>query len=109
MYLLEDTEVVGWTGWREDRRGWGASGAHQRPADLVVAADDPDFPAQLRSIPDPPRSLWIRGAVRREDALAVAIVGSRRATSYGLALAERLAAWRARQTQAVLDDPSNAG
>ena len=24
------------------------------------------------------------------------------------ALAERLAAWRARQTQAVLDDPSNA-
>jgi 5-(carboxyamino)imidazole ribonucleotide mutase len=25
------------------------------------------------------------------------------------ALAERLAAWRARQTQAVLDDPSNAG
>ena len=25
------------------------------------------------------------------------------------ALAERLAAWRARQTQAVLDDPSNVG
>ena len=25
------------------------------------------------------------------------------------ALAERLAAWRARQTEAVLDDPSNAG
>ncbi|HKZ06484.1 MAG TPA: DNA-processing protein DprA [Methylomirabilota bacterium] len=57
----------------------------------VLVPDGPDFPAQLRSIPDPPSSLWMRGTVQREDALAIAVVGSRRATPHGLALAERLA------------------
>lgn len=52
--------------------------------------DDPCYPALLRAVPAPP-PLDVRGTLQPEDALAVAIVGSRRATAYGLEVAERLA------------------
>jgi DNA processing protein len=51
----------------------------------------PGYPALLRAVPSPP-ALWVRGALGPDDALAVAIVGARRATPYGLATAERIAA-----------------
>ncbi|MBI1845398.1 MAG: DNA-protecting protein DprA [Candidatus Rokubacteria bacterium] len=49
------------------------------------------YPALLRAVSSPPE-LWIRGEVIEADALAVAIVGSRRATPYGVEVAEGLAA-----------------
>src|SRR6184192_4030119 len=49
--------------------------------------DAPGYPALLRAVPSPP-ALWVRGALAADDALAVAIVGARRATPYGLAAAE---------------------
>jgi DNA processing protein len=52
---------------------------------------DPRYPALLASIPSPPE-LDVRGAVEPADALAIAIVGSRQATAYGLEVAEALAA-----------------
>lgn len=52
--------------------------------------DQPGYPALLARIPSPP-PLWVRGAVTAGDALAVAIVGTRRASSYGLEAAARLA------------------
>lgn len=55
----------------------------------VLAACDPAYPALLRAIADPPPVLYTKG--RLEDAAAVAVVGSRRATPYGLAAAERIA------------------
>lgn len=55
----------------------------------VLAACDPGFPALLRAIPDPPPVLYVRGVL--DEAASVAVVGSRRATPYGLAAAERLA------------------
>jgi DNA processing protein len=51
---------------------------------------DPGYPALLARIPAPP-SLTVRGHIIPEDALAVAIVGARRASAYGLEIAERLA------------------
>jgi DNA processing protein len=57
-----------------------------------IALSDAEYPVQLRGIPQPPAALWVRGAVATEDALAVAIVGSRHATAYGLGVAESLAA-----------------
>jgi DNA processing protein len=36
--------------------------------------------------------LYVRGTLREDDALAVAVIGSRRATPYGIAIAEDLAA-----------------
>lgn len=56
----------------------------------VLVWDHGAYPPALRSLSDPPPALFVRG--RLEHGPAVAIVGSRRATSYGRAVAERLAA-----------------
>src|SRR6185369_1023142 len=50
------------------------------------------YPAQLAAVPSAPETLYVRGRLVADDALAVAIVGSRRATPYGLEVAERLGA-----------------
>lgn len=65
--------------------------ARRAGARLLLREDD-EYPAPLRAIPDPPPFLLARGELRAEDALALAIVGSRHATPYGVAVAERLAA-----------------
>jgi DNA processing protein len=54
------------------------------------------YPRLLREIHDPPAVLFVRGTIETHDALAVAIVGSRHATQYGVAQAERLAGSLAR-------------
>jgi DNA processing protein len=57
----------------------------------AIGWGDLRYPPLLAAIPDPPPVLWLRG---RPPALAgplVAIVGSRVASAYGLAVAERLA------------------
>jgi DNA processing protein len=53
---------------------------------------DAGYPPALSAIIDPPPVLWLRGQVAALEAPAVAIVGSRAATPYGLAVGERLAA-----------------
>jgi DNA processing protein len=62
----------------------------------ILPESDASFPRLLREIHDPPGVLFLKGNLRPDDALAVAIVGSRHATQYGLAQAERLAASLAR-------------
>jgi DNA processing protein len=58
----------------------------------AIARSDAEYPALLREVPTAPATLYVRGGLVDGDALAVAIVGSRRATSYGLDVAEMLAA-----------------
>lgn len=58
----------------------------------IVSLGHSDYPRALREIADPPGVLFVRGAIEARDALAIAIVGARHATRYGLAQAERLAA-----------------
>lgn len=58
----------------------------------LVAIDDPTYPALLKHIHDPPPLLYVRGALTRHDALALAVVGSRKCTAYGREQAERLGA-----------------
>ncbi|MGH6783545.1 MAG: DNA-processing protein DprA, partial [Sphingomicrobium sp.] len=62
----------------------------------ILTADSNDFPASLKSIPDPPALLYVRGGLLPRDTLAVALVGSRHCTHYGLRTAERLAGSLAR-------------
>jgi DNA processing protein len=62
----------------------------------ILSECDPAYPRALREIHDPPGILFVRGEILPQDALAVAIVGSRHATHYGLAQAERLAGGLAR-------------
>jgi DNA processing protein len=56
-----------------------------------IPRDDPGYPEPLKDIPDPPPLLYCRGTIEPVDALAIAIVGSRKCTPYGIRTAERLA------------------
>ena len=58
---------------------------------------EPDYPVNLKSIYAPPPYLYIRGELKSEDRLGVAIVGSRRAGREGIQMAEQLAAALARR------------
>jgi DNA processing protein len=62
----------------------------------LVPMGTPEYPPALATIATPPRFLYVRGALANNDANAVAIVGSRQCTSYGMRIAERLAADLAR-------------
>jgi DNA processing protein len=57
-----------------------------------IAWSDPLYPPPLAAIVDPPPVLWTRGSRAALDRPAVAIVGSRAASSYALDVAGRLAA-----------------
>ncbi|MCB9134703.1 MAG: DNA-protecting protein DprA [Anaerolineales bacterium] len=53
--------------------------------------DDPQYPRRLQEIDQPPPILYVRGTLTEVDEWAVAIVGTRRVTTYGKQVAEQLA------------------
>jgi DNA processing protein len=55
----------------------------------VVTLEDAEYPALLRTIPDPPLALYVRGRLADERP-GIAVVGSRHASAYGLQCADRL-------------------
>jgi DNA processing protein len=58
----------------------------------TIAINDDEYPALLKNIHSPPRELYVKGSFKKfEDGNAVAMVGSRRASLYGLEMAEKLA------------------
>src|SRR5471030_2629251 len=57
---------------------------------VLISADE-HYPALLREIYDPPLVLYIKGELTAKDKNAVAIVGSRMTTHYGLETARKLA------------------
>lgn len=59
-------------------------------ATIITYLDD-DYPELLREIYDPPILLWIRGNVEVLNEPGIAIVGTRRATGYGLEQAKSFA------------------
>ena len=61
-----------------------------------IPRSGPDYPPPLEDIPDPPALIYRRGTYEPRDQIAIAIVGSRRCTPYGLRVAERLASSLAR-------------
>lgn len=61
------------------------------PATSAFARGAPGYPPALLDLADPPAALFVRGDITVLGARAVAIVGARAASAYGLALAERLA------------------
>ena len=56
---------------------------------VLVQADE-DYPRLLREIYDPPIALYVKGTLLAKDRNAVAIVGSRQTTHYGLEASRRL-------------------
>ncbi len=49
----------------------------------LLTPEDADYPALLKHLPDPPLTLYCRGEITEQDGLALAIVGTRKATPYG--------------------------
>ncbi|MDE2179336.1 MAG: DNA-processing protein DprA [candidate division NC10 bacterium] len=56
----------------------------------LIRFGDGEYPELLAAIHSPPPILYLRGTVRPEDRVAVAIVGSRMASPYGSAMAEQI-------------------
>jgi DNA processing protein len=56
----------------------------------VITADSPLYPRQLREIHSPPIVLYVWGEIVERDQHAVAVIGSRRTTHYGLESAKKL-------------------
>ena len=51
---------------------------------------DVEYPKLLKEIHDPPFLLYVRGDIKPDDELALAVVGSRRMSSYGVQVIEDL-------------------
>jgi DNA processing protein len=56
----------------------------------LLAWDSPDYPRYLREIPGPPPLLYVRGDFSEIDQWAVAVVGTRRFTTYGRHITQEL-------------------
>jgi DNA processing protein len=57
----------------------------------VVAIGDEGYPGNLQKIPAAPIVLYIKGKLKAEDSLSIALVGARSASFYGLSSAEKFA------------------
>lgn len=55
----------------------------------IICREDEEYPPGLKQIPDAPICLYVKGRIERQDAVALAIVGSRRCTIYGREQARR--------------------
>jgi DNA processing protein len=58
---------------------------------VVISLDDPEYPARLKEIYDPPVVLYARGNAELLVQPGIAVVGTRHPTPYGSGMAERLA------------------
>jgi DNA processing protein len=56
----------------------------------VITIQDESYPANLKAIYDPPQVLYMKGDLLPTDSLAVSVVGTRTASSYGKMVAEQI-------------------
>ncbi len=63
-----------------------------RSAVAALTLRDTDYPRLLREIALPPAVLYVRGMLLPQDEMALAIVGTRRISTYGKQVTQRLAA-----------------
>jgi len=64
----------------------------QKQGLTIVSFEDASYPENLKQIPGFPIILYIKGELKKEDGASIAIVGSRRASFYGLTCAEKFSA-----------------
>jgi len=65
-------------------------GLAKRLGVTIISTLDKSYPKSLKEIFSPPKILYLKGKMLEDNEFAVAIVGSRRASLYGIATAERL-------------------
>jgi DNA processing protein len=86
---LDDTAEILGPGWERAARD--EIDRARRFGATVLTIEDEGYPPLLRASSDPPPLLYLWGELRPEDALAVAVVGSRRATPHGVSRARAIA------------------
>lgn len=79
--------IVGFTAW--DRVQREINYAEKNNIRLITIKDS-SYPEGLRHLPDAPLVLYVRGEIKDDDKYAIAVVGSRMPTRYGLLLAEEI-------------------
>jgi len=67
----------------------------------IITLNDPDYPYLLAQIPDPPPYLYVAGNLPQTNT-AIAMVGSRKPTSYGRQACQKLSAQLARKGVAII-------
>ena len=55
----------------------------ERAGAALLTPEDANYPSLLKNLPDPPLALYLRGTILPQDDLALAMVGTRKATGYG--------------------------
>ncbi|MFC1498619.1 DNA-processing protein DprA [Verrucomicrobiota bacterium] len=80
--IMRQRDVVDWCGEIERADSAGVR---------IITQIDEEYPKQLLEIHDPPLALYLRGNLESRDKHAIAIVGTRRATHYGMETAEKMA------------------
>lgn len=75
--------------------------ARKRGAFIVTLFEE-GYPRNLRAAHQPPPALYVAGTLREEDALAVAVVGTRGPTPYGKIMAENFSAALSRRGLAIV-------
>jgi DNA processing protein len=68
----------------------------------LLVWDMPGYPRYLREIPNPPPVLFVRGALLERDQWAIAVVGTRRLTSYGRQVTQQLVAGLVRHQVTII-------
>jgi DNA processing protein len=75
--------------------------AVKRSGARIVTLHSPEYPRLLLQIPDPPPFLYVKGELRGSET-AIAIVGSRRASGYGISTTDTFARGLARHCITVV-------
>lgn len=75
----------GWKCLEEDLRGLKEKGIR------VITFEDEEYPELLKELGDAPLVIYVKGDIKKEDRYAIAIVGSRKPTAYGVSVTERMA------------------
>ena len=68
----------------------------------MLTLDDPQYPVRLKEIPFPPPLIFVKGEIKPEDALALAMVGTRQASFQGKQTCRSLAKELARRGVTVV-------
>ncbi len=93
---VREVQAASWQLADEEQRHCQAHGIQ------VLLPGDSSFPGNLQYIDVPPQVLYCLGELLPQDGLAIAIVGTRHATSYGKRVAQKLASALARAGMTVV-------
>ncbi|MEK7606899.1 MAG: DNA-processing protein DprA [Patescibacteria group bacterium] len=98
---LEESVAAEFSSWRKDRDPETELRNLEREEIAVLTWEDDEYPALLKEIHDPPHTLFVRGRLNHRD-FFLAVVGTRKLSSYGRQAAEAIVAPLARSGMTII-------